>query len=95
MTQTRFEQAAAAENFGERITHRPFRRTLGLRPLTWLGYGVGFGSNLATYVRTGSADIFALAEAEGGRILLEGGLLGFAFIALKVRGAGARCAEEP
>jgi hypothetical protein len=45
---------------------------------------VGYGSNLATYVRTGSAEVFALAEFEGGRILMEGGLLGFAFIALKL-----------
>jgi hypothetical protein len=51
--------------------------------ISWIGFGVGYGSNLATYVRTGSADIFALAESEGARILMEGGLLGIAYIAVK------------
>ncbi|OUM03070.1 hypothetical protein [Variovorax sp. JS1663] len=83
VTQTRFEQASAAENFGERVLTVLFGEPWVLDLISWLGYGVGFGSNLATYVRTGSADVFALAEAEGGRILMEGGLLGFAYIALK------------
>ncbi|WP_345535181.1 hypothetical protein [Variovorax defluvii] len=83
VTQTRFEQAAAAENFGERVLTVLFGEPWVLDLISWLGYGVGFGSNLATYVRTGSTDVFALAEAEGGRILMEAGLLGFAYIALK------------
>ncbi|HJS04795.1 MAG TPA: hypothetical protein VJ832_15040 [Variovorax sp.] len=83
VTQTRFEQAAAAENFTERVLTVLFGEPWVLDLVTWLGYGVGFGSNLATYVRTGSADVFALAEAEGGRILMEGGLLGFAYIGVK------------
>jgi hypothetical protein len=83
VTQTRFEQAADAENFAERVLTVLFGEPWVLDLVTWLGYGVGFGSNLATYVRTGSADVFALAEAEGGRILMEGGLLGFAYIGLK------------
>jgi hypothetical protein len=83
VTQTRFEQAAAAENFTERVLTVLFGEPWVLHLVTWLGYGVGFGSNLATYVRTGSADVFALAEAEGGRILMEGGLLGFAYIGVK------------
>lgn len=83
ITQTRFEQAAAAENFTERVLTVLFGEPWVLDLVSWLGYGVGYGSNLATYVRTGAADVFALAEAEGGRILMEGGLLGFAYIALK------------
>ncbi|MBT2323198.1 hypothetical protein J7E62_12670 [Variovorax paradoxus] len=83
ITQTRFEQAAEAENFTERVLTVLFGEPWVYDIMSWLGYGVGFGSNLATYVRTGSADVFALAEAEGGRILMEGGLLGFAYIALK------------
>lgn len=82
-TETRFEQAAAAEDFGERVLTVLFGEPWVYDIMSWLGYGVGFGSNLATYVRTGSADVFALAEAEGGRILMEGGLLGFAYLALK------------
>ncbi|CAN7281528.1 hypothetical protein LJR084_001457 [Variovorax sp. LjRoot84] len=83
VTQTRFEQAAQAEDFGERVLTVLFGEPWVYDLMSWLGYGVGFGSNLATYVRTGAADVFALAEAEGGRILMEGGLLGVAYIALK------------
>jgi len=83
VTQTRFEQASAAEDFGERVLTVLFGEPWVYDLMTWVGYGVGFGSNLATYVRTGSADVFALAEAEGGRILMEAGLLGFAYIAVK------------
>ncbi|VTU35659.1 Lipid A core - O-antigen ligase [Variovorax sp. PBL-H6] len=83
VTQTRFEQASAVENFTERVLTVLFGEPWVLDLVTWLGYGVGFGSNLATYVRTGAADVFALAEAEGGRILMEGGLLGFAYIGVK------------
>ncbi|MBU1359305.1 MAG: hypothetical protein KKC79_08740 [Gammaproteobacteria bacterium] len=91
VTQTRFEQASAAENFGERVMTVLFGEPWVYDIMSWIGYGVGYGSNLATYVRTGSADVFALAEAEGGRILMEGGLLGFAYLALKmvVIGVGA------
>jgi hypothetical protein len=83
ITQTRFEQAAEAEDFGERVLTVLFGEPWVYDIMSWLGYGVGFGSNLATYVRTGAADFFALAEAEGGRILMEGGLLGVSYIALK------------
>jgi len=84
VTQTRFEQASAAEDFWERVFYVLFGEPWAYEAATWLGSGVGFGSNLASYVRTGSAELFALAETEGGRILLEGGLLGIAFTALKV-----------
>jgi hypothetical protein len=83
ITQARFEQASAAEDFGGRIFTILFGEPVVYDLVTWLGYGVGFGSNLATYFRTGGS-FFSLAESEGGRILLEGGLLGFLFVALKV-----------
>jgi hypothetical protein len=83
ITQTRFEQASEAENFVERVFTVLFGEPWVYDLMSWLGYGVGYGSNLATYVRTGAADVFALAEAEGGRILMEGGLLGVAYIAVK------------
>lgn len=83
ITQTRFEQASEAENFTERVLTVLFGEPWVYDLMTWLGHGVGFGSNLATYVRTGAADVFALAEAEGGRILMEGGLLGVSYIGLK------------
>lgn len=85
VTQTRFEQASAAEDFGARVLVILFGEPLVYDFVTWLGFGLGYGSNLATYVRTGSNDIlFALAESEGGRILMEGGLIGFVFVALKL-----------
>jgi hypothetical protein len=83
VTQTRFEQASEAENFTERVLTVLFGEPWVYDLMSWLGYGVGYGSNLATYVRTGAADVFALAEAEGGRILMEGGLLGVSYIGLK------------
>ncbi|MEJ7686828.1 MAG: hypothetical protein WKG52_07490 [Variovorax sp.] len=84
VTQERFEQAAAAEDFAGRVLAILFAGPGIYDAITWLGSGIGYGSNLATYVRTGANAAFALAETEGGRILLEGGLLGIAFSVLKV-----------
>ena len=83
VTQTRFESAAAQEDFWGRIQWFIVGEPWVLDFMTWLGAGIGYGSNLATFVRTGSSGFFPLAESESGRILLEGGLLGLAFVALK------------
>lgn len=83
VTQQRFEQAAGDENFFDRLLAIFIGEPDVLRAATWLGSGLGAGSNLATSLKAG-ADNFGLAESETGRILLEGGLLGFAFVALKV-----------
>ncbi len=82
-TQERFETAAGDENFLERLTAVFFGEPTVMAAFNWLGSGIGTGSNLATSLRPG-ADNFGLAESEAGRILLEGGLLGFAYIALKI-----------
>jgi hypothetical protein len=84
VTGQRFEQASEAEDFWQRVLTIFFGEPYTYSMITWLGAGLGLGSNLATYVRTGGAEVFALAEVEASRILLEGGLLGYAFTALKV-----------
>lgn len=83
VTQERFETAASDENFLDRLTAVFFGEPTVMAAFDWLGSGIGTGSNLATSLKSG-ADNFGLAESEAGRILLEGGLLGFAYIALKI-----------
>jgi hypothetical protein len=84
VTQTRFEQASEAEDFWGRVLTILFGEPGVYKVVNWLGSGVGYGSNLATFVRVGTSEAFTLAESEGGRILLEGGLLGYAYLFLKV-----------
>ena len=83
VTQERFEQASSAENFWERLLATFVGEPYVLGQVTWLGQGIGAGSNLAASLYRGGAN-FGLAETETGRILMEGGLLGFAFLALKL-----------
>ena len=83
VTQERFETAASHENFLDRLMAVFFGEPTVMAAFDWLGSGIGTGSNLATSLKSG-ADNFSLAESEAGRILLEGGLLGFAYIALKI-----------
>ena len=84
VTQTRFAQASEAENFTERVTSIFVGDTNNFSQMDWLGRGIGMGSNLATFVQFGNTNFFPLAESEGSRILLEGGLLGVAYIILKL-----------
>ncbi|MEJ8815334.1 O-antigen polysaccharide polymerase Wzy [Variovorax ureilyticus] len=84
VTQTRFEQASEAEDFWGRVQTILVGESHVFETVNWLGGGVGYGSNLANFVRTGSSGYFALAESEGGRILLEGGLLGMTYVGLKL-----------
>ena len=83
-TQQRFEQAAEAENFTERVLTLFIGESTIYRDFTWIGLGVGVGSNLANYVRAGGGGVLLLAESEAGRVLLEGGLLGYLFAAVKL-----------
>jgi hypothetical protein len=85
VTQTRFEQAAEAEAFWPRVMTIFFGESYVFRSITWLGSGVGYGSNLAANLQAaGKVESFSLAESEGGRVLLEGGLLGLVYTAIKV-----------
>lgn len=82
VTQTRFETAAEVEPFWGRIQLLILGEPGVVDVMSWLGAGIGVGSNLANFVRTGST-VFTLAETESGRILLEGGVLGAVFVAMK------------
>ena len=82
-TQSRFQAASQAEDFVGRIATIFIGEPAVYQRFVWTGAGVGLGSNLANYVQSGDTSFFALAETETGRTLLEGGLLGYAFAALK------------
>lgn len=79
----RFETAAQSENLGARLISM-FTGEVGVyKGAILIGSGVGVGTNLAGSVATGERT-FLLAETEVARTILEGGLLGFAFIGLKL-----------
>ncbi|MDN8612449.1 hypothetical protein [Variovorax ginsengisoli] len=84
ITEQRFQEASEVETFWGRIFTIFIGQSAAFDDFTWIGYGIGLGSNLASYVRTGSTGVFALAEVESSRILLEGGLIGYVFTAIKV-----------
>lgn len=81
--QQRFEAAADAEDFVSRVLSMFIGEENIYAQFNWLGYGIGKGSNLASFFAQGQRT-FVLAETETGRTLLEGGLLGYAFVALKI-----------
>lgn len=82
-TQERFKVASEAEDMLGRIATIFIGEPEIYKRFTWTGFGVGLGSNLANYVQSGDTSFFTLAETETGRTLLEGGVLGYAFAALK------------
>lgn len=84
ITEQRFQEASEVEGFWGRVLMIFLGQSFAYDQFTWLGAGIGLGSNLATYARTGATGDFALAEVEASRILLEGGLIGYAFSAFKV-----------
>lgn len=84
VTQQRFSDAADVEDFSSRVLTIFIGEPDIYQRFSWLGYGLGASSNFAGYLQSGERGGFALGEAESGRILLEGGLLGILFIALKL-----------
>ncbi|MDH4610295.1 hypothetical protein [Pseudomonas sp. BN102] len=82
-TQERFSEASLQENIIERVLTIFLGESVALERFSWLGYGIGFGSNLAAFFQSGER-MFMLTETETGRIIMEGGLLGFAYIFLKM-----------
>ncbi len=82
-TQQRFQEASEGENFWIRLLTIFIGEPSIYDKFSWLGYGLGSGSNLASYVESGSRS-FPLAESEAGRILLEGGLLGYVWTLIKL-----------
>lgn len=81
--QERFELAAEVEDFSERVLNMLIGESETYEKQTFIGYGVGAGSNFAGVEATGERT-FLLAETEVERTILEGGLLGFVFIILKL-----------
>lgn len=82
-TQERFNEASLQENLIDRVLTIFLGESVALERFSWLGYGIGFGSNLAAFFQSGER-MFMLTETETGRIIMEGGLLGFAYIFLKI-----------
>jgi hypothetical protein len=83
-TQQRFETAAQGEDLLTRISSIFFGEADVLDRATWLGAGIGIGSNLAQYVQFSSRTVFLYAESEAGRTLIEGGLAGGLFVVAKI-----------
>ena len=78
-TRERFESAHQAETPIDRLiyTFAPQGE------IPFLGEGIGMGSNFAAMLETGNRT-FMLAESENARIILEAGLLGVGFVAMKM-----------
>lgn len=79
----RFEEAAASEDLVDRVKVIFFGETGVYENLTLIGEGIGGGTNFASVITTGERT-FLLAESEAGRVILEGGVLGFTYIGLKL-----------
>jgi len=84
VTQERFASASQSENLGDRILATFIGEPWVADAAGVLGSGIGVGSNLGQYAVVGSRTVFGLGETESGRTLLEGGLLGYLFMLLKV-----------
>lgn len=81
-TQERFETASESENISDRIIATFVGEPFVLDSMSWIGAGIGNGSNFAAVFLNGKNG-FTLAETEPGRNLLEGGSIGVLFIAIK------------
>lgn len=79
----RFEVAGENENVSQRVQAIFFGEPGVYDRFTYMGYGLGVGSNFAGAV-SGGERTFLLAETEAGRTLLEGGLLGLALAGMKI-----------
>lgn len=81
-TQERFDNASDEENISDRVSSLLIGEPLVFDSFTWIGEGIGKGTNFAAMLNSGTRG-FMLAETEPGRNILEGGLLGALFIAIK------------
>ncbi|MGC2164413.1 MAG: hypothetical protein WA632_00210, partial [Gallionella sp.] len=79
-TRERIDTANISENFADRVS-TTILGEVTLDNLPFLGYGLGAGTNYAGRL---SGEEFQLGEVDSTRILMEGGVLGLAFIALKL-----------
>lgn len=82
--QERFAVASESEDLFTRILSIFLGEPGVFDRVTWLGAGIGIGSNLAQFVSFGNRMVFVYAESEAGRTLIEGGLAGGLFIMVKL-----------
>lgn len=81
-TLERFDAASENEDIVDRVVVTFAGEPFVSENMTWLGAGIGNGSNFAAIFLTGEYG-FTLAETEPGRNLLEGGMFGAFFIIVK------------
>lgn len=81
-TQERFETAAADEDVVGRIETELLGEPAARKQMTLIGHGLGAGTNAGSVLLTGE-NAFELAESEPARVLLEMGVVGFAWLLVK------------
>lgn len=80
--ESRIDAANRSEDTSSRLSTIFFGEPAVRDKFSYLGEGIGMGSNAATLLTSGQR-YFALAESEPGRILLEAGVFGAIVIAVK------------
>jgi len=80
-TTERVVLANESESLSGRLQSIFFGEPTSHEAINFIGHGIGMGTNYAGII---SNTQFALGETEAARILLEGGIVGFIFIALKI-----------
>lgn len=83
-TSTRFEQASEAEDVTARVIHMVIGSPSAWSNFSFLGHGVGLGSNAALKFIPDVQKVFLLGENEMERVIGEGGFLGLLFVFAKI-----------
>ncbi|WP_321818100.1 MULTISPECIES: hypothetical protein [unclassified Paraburkholderia] len=81
-TQERFQTAAADEDVMGRIETELLGEPAARKEMNAIGHGLGAGTNAGSVLLTGE-NAFELAESEPARVLLEMGVIGFAWLMVK------------
>jgi hypothetical protein len=81
-TQDRFVSASESESFTDRVAAMVFGEPQMRDAITFLGSGLGAGTNAGAVLLTGEQG-FELAETEQARVILEMGAMGFAWVLIK------------
>lgn len=81
-TQERFVSAAAEEDMVGRVETILLGEPAARKDFNFIGHGLGAGTNAGSVLLTGHEQ-FALAESEPARVMLEMGLVGFAWLIIK------------
>lgn len=81
-TQERFASASAEEDVLGRVETELLGEPAARKDIDFIGHGLGAGTNAGSVLLTGHQQ-FELAESEPARVLLEMGLVGFAWLIIK------------